>query len=81
MLIQLTLDKLQKLHLNGMARALEQQQIDPNIHSLAFEDRIGLIVDAEEASRATKSSKVDSKVLNHVLKPVWRISLEFLLGD
>ncbi len=53
MLIQLTLDKLQKLHLTGMARALEQQQIDPNIHSLSFEDRIGLIVDAEEASRAT----------------------------
>lgn len=57
MLIQLTLDKLQKLHLTGMARALEQQQVDPNIHSLSFEDRIGLIVDAEEASRATKKLK------------------------
>ncbi len=57
MLIQPTLDKLQKLHLSGMARALEQQQIDPNIHSLSFEDRIGLIVDAEEASRATKKLK------------------------
>ncbi len=51
MLIEQTLDGLRKLKLNGMAQALEHQSINTSIHSLSFEDRIAMMVDAERLSR------------------------------
>jgi DNA replication protein DnaC len=47
MLIEQTLDKLNQLKLTGMAQALREQLQNPECPSLAFEDRLGLLVDRE----------------------------------
>ena len=47
MLIQHTMTQLKSLKLDGMARALEEQQIMPASAELAFEDRFGLLVERE----------------------------------
>jgi hypothetical protein len=44
---ELTMDKLRALKMGAMASALASQQNDPTIGTLAFEDRLGLLVDAE----------------------------------
>ncbi len=51
MLITPTLDKLQALGLGGMARALAEQLGSPGYAELAFEERLGLLVDREAADR------------------------------
>lgn len=43
MLIQHTMTQLKSLKLDGMARALEEQQTMPASQALAFEDRLGLL--------------------------------------
>ena len=51
MLTHPTLDKLRTLRLTGMVQAfLEQQQL-PEIHTLSFEERLGLLVDRELTQR------------------------------
>ena len=45
MLIQPTIEKLCAMRLRGMAEAFQQQQQDANIHSLSFEERLGLLID------------------------------------
>lgn len=57
MLNQITLDKLTKMRLHGMCRALEQQQEDSEIDRLSFDDRFALLTDAEESARETKNLK------------------------
>jgi DNA replication protein DnaC len=47
MLMQQTIDKLYELHLGGMARALEGQLERGDSSALAFEERLGLLVDEE----------------------------------
>ena len=47
MLIQHTITQLKSLKLDGMARALEEQQIMPASQELTFEDRLGLLVERE----------------------------------
>src|SRR5207237_3946022 len=47
MLIQPTIEKLCAMRLRGMAEAFEQQQQDANIHSLSFEERLGLLNDRQ----------------------------------
>ena len=47
MLIQPTIEKLCAMRLRGMAEAFEQQQQDANIHSLSFEERLGLLIDRQ----------------------------------
>ena len=42
-----TLDKLQTLRLTGMLKALAEQLKTPDIDSLSFEERLGLLVDRE----------------------------------
>ncbi len=42
-----TLDKLQTLRLHGMLKALNEQLKTPDIDSLSFEERLGLLVDRE----------------------------------
>ena len=45
---QPTVDTLKKMHFSAMARELENQLSDPDTYnSLGFEERIGLLVDAE----------------------------------
>jgi len=46
-----TLDKLQQLKLTGMLRALEEQEAIPDIRTMPFEERLGLMVDRELTDR------------------------------
>jgi DNA replication protein DnaC len=54
MLIEQTLDKLTQMKLTGMAHALAEQLQNPESHSLAFEDRLGLLVDREWDARESR---------------------------
>jgi len=47
MLTQPTIEKLCAMRLRGMAEAFQQQQEDANIHSLSFEERLGLLIDRQ----------------------------------
>lgn len=47
MLIQPTIDKLQKMKLNAMAKAFQEQLVTPEVATLSFEERFGLIVDRQ----------------------------------
>ena len=47
MLIQPTIEKLYTMRLRGMAEAFQQQQEDANIHTLSFEERLGLLIDRQ----------------------------------
>ena len=47
MLLNPTLEKLQALKLTGMSEALDEQLNSADIDQLAFEDRLGLMVDRE----------------------------------
>ena len=51
MLRQPTLDRLRELRLRGMADALAAQLESPEAASLSFEERLGLLVDAEWTHR------------------------------
>lgn len=57
MLIHPTIEKLHALRLAGMAKALQQQLKDPDAKVLSFEDRLGLLVDAEETERDSRRLK------------------------
>ena len=54
MLIHPTHDRLVALGLNGMAKALDEQQRQPDIAALAFEERLALLVDREATERENK---------------------------
>jgi DNA replication protein DnaC len=49
-----THNQLQQLRLFGMARAFAEQQSVPNISSLSFEERLGLLVDRELSERESR---------------------------
>lgn len=49
-----TLAKLDQLRLTGMLRALEQQTDNPDLDSLSFEERLGLLVDREIDERESR---------------------------
>ncbi len=51
MLIHPTLDKLHTLKCTGMAAALTEQMSVPDIDTLSFEERLGLLVDREITER------------------------------
>lgn len=51
MLNQQTLSKLRSMHLGAMAEAFEAQMGQPDLVSLSFEERLGLLVDHEWSSR------------------------------
>jgi DNA replication protein DnaC len=54
MLTYPTLDTLRALRLAGMARALEEQMQMPEIDSLGFEERLGLLLDREMTERENR---------------------------
>ncbi len=54
MLTHPTLDKLQRLKFTGMASALAEQMNTPDIEELAFEERLGLLVDRELTERENR---------------------------
>lgn len=62
-----TLDKLQTLRLHGMLKALAEQLKTPDIDSLSFVERLGLLVDRELTERDDKrlSSRLRQARLKH----------------
>jgi DNA replication protein DnaC len=65
MLNEPTVEKLKALRLHAMAEAWAQQQAQPTLNSLTFDERFGLLVDAEwlarenaRLSRAMKEAKL-----------------------
>jgi len=51
MLTEPTLDRLRALHLGAMADAYRAQLQDPAMGALGFDERVGLLVEAEHLSR------------------------------
>lgn len=51
MLTETTVSKLREMRLRVMANSLKDQLSDPQFQNMAFEDRIGLLVDAEWNTR------------------------------
>ncbi|MCK5912998.1 MAG: IS21-like element helper ATPase IstB [Desulfuromusa sp.] len=62
-----TLDKLQTLRLPGMLKALSEQQQMPEINSLGFEERLGLLIDREVTERENRrlGSRLKKAKLRH----------------
>ena len=54
MLLQHTMTQLKSLKLDGMARALDEQQLMPSSQELTFEDRLTLLVEREVLWRDNK---------------------------
>lgn len=54
MLTHPTLEKLQTLRLSGMLKALSEQQQMPEIDTLGFEERLGLLIDREVTERENR---------------------------
>ena len=54
MLNEPTLQKLKALRLDALAAAWTEQQSRPDVHSLSFDERLGLLVDAEWLGRENK---------------------------
>ena len=57
MLTNETISKLHDMNLGAMARRFKEQMDDPAVRDISFEDRFGLLVDAEWATR--KSNHLD----------------------
>lgn len=57
MLTHPTLEKLKTMRLSGMAKGLEDQLQTPDIESLNFEERLGLLIDREQTDRETRQLK------------------------
>ena len=51
MLTNETISKLNEMHLGTMAAGFAAQLTDPQFHSLSFEERFSIIVDAEWSAR------------------------------
>jgi DNA replication protein DnaC len=55
MLTQPTLEKLHAMRLRGMAEAFREQQEDPQVQRLSFEERLGLLIDRQWNWRANRA--------------------------
>lgn len=49
-----TREKMSKMRLSGMAKALDQQLEDPEMSSLSFEERLAILIDSEYLDRENK---------------------------
>jgi len=54
MMLHPTLDILAQLRLNGMLKALQEQLDMPEIQTLSFEERLGLLLDRELSTRENR---------------------------
>jgi len=61
MLTHPTLDKIVGMKLWGMAKALEEQRRMPEVESLSFEERLGLLVDREVTERRNRKLRLRLK--------------------
>jgi len=58
MLTHPTLEKLNRLRLHGMAKALREQMEQPEADGLPFTDRLALLVDREATERETRHMRI-----------------------
>jgi DNA replication protein DnaC len=75
MLNEQTTDKLRRLGLHGMLKAWETQLADGNVGDLTFDERLGLLVDAEYFARENKRL---SRLLREAKLKISQASLENL---
>jgi DNA replication protein DnaC len=54
MLNNVTVTQLQKMHLSAMASSLKEQEENPDVQSLSFQERLALAVEAEWLSRKNR---------------------------
>ncbi len=66
MLTQPTVDKLKSMRLDALATAWAEQQKDPQFASLGFDERFGMLVDAEWIGRENK--RIDRSLKEAKLK-------------
>lgn len=57
MILNNTIEKMYLLKLHGMAKAFEDQLTNPAVSQMAFEDRVGLLIDREETYRENERLK------------------------
>ncbi len=57
MLLHPTIEKLTSMRFTGMATALEEQMKMDDIETISFEERLGLLLDHEQAVRETRRMK------------------------
>ena len=57
MLLHPTLEKLETMRFTGMAAALEEQMKMDGLDDISFEERLGLLLDREQAVRETRRMK------------------------
>ncbi len=62
MLNENTISKMHEMHLSVMAQAFREQMKDSNFYCMAFEERVGLLVDSEWAAR--KSNRLTRLIKN-----------------
>ena len=67
MLKENTLTKLHEIRLGVMANHFQQQTLDPAMNALAFEERFGLLVDAEWSARKSNRLKRLIKNANYAI--------------
>ena len=77
MLTEPTLDRLRALHLGAMADAYRAQLQDPGIGALSFDERVGLLVEAEHLSRDNRKltrrlKEAKLRIPNACLEVAWR---------
>jgi len=66
MINQVTIDKLIEMRLSAMADAFRIQRDDPKMKDVSFEDRLGMLVDAEYTNR--KSNRLKRLIRNSDLE-------------
>ena len=81
MLTHPTLDKLQTLKCTAMATALAEQMRMPDIEELAFEERLGLLVDREITERENRRLTSRCAAPDSSIMPPWRMSTIAIRGD
>jgi hypothetical protein len=64
MLTEQTIDRLHHLRLGAMADAYLAQQRDPAAVSLSFDERLGMLVDAEQLARENRALRRRLKEAN-----------------
>lgn len=57
MLLHPTLEKLTDMRFTGMAAALQEQMQMDNLENMGFEERLGILLDREQADRETRRMK------------------------
>ncbi len=69
----MTLDKLDELRLDGMARALREQMEMPETYAdMTFDERLGLLVDREDVDRTNRRLRLRLKRAKLRYSNAWR---------